>query len=517
MNYARFVVFAIGTAIGGYLAYWLGNKSLVNIISLCTGLLEASFLPVVILLLIAIVPLLLFEKFGLEESLLGYLITFGVTLGLSTLLPLALTIGGSNVAFVRSIFCTDCTTPASVSQLIDQGKVDEAYALASTFVDGEAKRMAALPEGTPSQVMEFSRGCIADGERLMARAMYLQTSDDVDTLVALNAYDDDSRTQCEQVVSDTNAMLDEIEQRASKVDDADLMQQVRERRERVRELAKKCQPEVLINVVEVNSAPEQLTVDVQLFAGDAKDMLKGMEGSLQVWNGSQQLPVDVVERSADDKACVILVADSSGSIKDADLEDVRKSVDVLNELRKRGDYFGLITFGGKDEITNDSLRNDAINRDLINNDGGYTAIWDATLVGISEMQASCPPAIEQRYVLLMTDGQDNQSEFMSGESEVDRASALKAQAQDANIDVCVVGVTEDITASGTDVALTALATDCGYRYVDTFSELADEFQSVFGNEQEYYRITLAQQDVGSNKNLTLRILGTEVAQPILIP
>jgi len=352
----------------------------------------------------------------------------------------------------------------------------------------------------------------------MARAMYMQTNDDVDALVALNAYDDTSRASCAQVVADTNAILDRVEQQASRVNDADLLQQVRERRERVREIAKKCQPEVLVNIVEVKSVQDQVIVDLQLYSGDNNDqMLTGMSGVLQVWNGSKQLPVQVTERDKDDKVCVILVADSSGSIKDAELDDVRKSVDALNEIRKRGDYFGLITFGGKDEIANDGLRNDAINRSLINNDGGYTAIWDATRVGIEEMQSNCPPAIDKRYVLLMTDGQDNQSEFMADESEENRARALNTQAQDAAIDLCVIGVSEDITASGTDKALSELATDCGYRYVDAFSGLANEFQSLFGNEQEYYRITVAKRDVGSSKNLSLRLIGTEVTQPIFIP
>lgn len=512
----RYILFLLGVGIGGYAAYAIGNQSLVNILSLCQGLLEASFLPVVLVLLVLVFALIR-EQWGLEDSFIGALRAFAITLVLTAGLPILVTIGASNIPAVRGIFCADCSTPNEIHQLLEQGRIDEAYARATTFIESENARLAALPAGTPDQVIEFGRGCVAEGERLMARAMYLQTNDDVDSLVALNAYDDASRSQCEQVVADTNAMLDQVEQRASRTNDADLLQQVRERRERVREVSKKCQPEVLINIVEVKAVQDQVIVDLQLFSGDDDEMLSGMSGALQVWNGNEQLESDATERDKDDKVCVILVADSSGSIKDAELEDVRKSVDVLNDIRKRGDYFGLVTFGGKDEIANDTLRNDALNRSLINNDGGYTAIWDATLVGIEEMQTNCPPAIDKRYVLLMTDGQDNQSEFMSGESEVNRAKALNGQAKEAEIDLCVIGVSEDITASGTDVALSELATDCGYRYVDAFSELADEFQSLFGNEQEYYRITLAKQDVGSTKNLTLRLLGTEVTQPIFIP
>jgi len=512
----RYILFVFGVGIGGYAAYWIGNQSLVNILSLCQGLLEASFLPVVLVLLVLVFALIR-EQWGLEDSFLGALRTFAVAVIVTAVIPLVVTVGASTIPAVRGVFCADCTTPRNISQLIEQGKIDEAYALASTFIDSENARLAALPAGTPQQVIEFGRGCVAEGERLMARAMYLQTNGAVDALVSLNAYDDASRTRCNQVVTDTNAMLDQVEQRASGVNDTDLIRQVGERRERVREISKKCQPEVLINIVEVKAVQDQVIVDLQLFSGNGDEMLSGMSGALQVWNGNEQLKSDATERDKDDKVCVILVADSSGSIKDAELEDVRKSVDVLNNIRKRGDYFGLVTFGGKDEIANDTLRNDALNRSLINNDGGYTAIWDATLVGIEEMQTNCPPAISNRYLLLMTDGQDNQSEFMRGESEVNRARALNEQAQDADIDLCVVGVSEDITASGTDVALSELATDCGYRYVDVFSELADEFQSLFGNEQEYYRITLAKRDVGSSKNLTLRLLGTEVTQPIFIP
>lgn len=513
----RYILFVVGVIGGGITAFWIGNESLSNILALCSDLLNASFLPVVLLLLVAVFAVLR-EQWGLEDSLIGALRAFAVGLVITAVMPIVVTIGASNIPAARAIFCADCSTPNEINLLLEQGRIDEAYARATTFTESENARLAALPEGTPEQALEFARGCIAKGEQLMARAMYLQTNDDVDALVALNAYDDDSRATCAQVAADINTMLDRVEEQALRVNDADLLQQVRERRERVREIAKKCQPEILVNIVEVKSVQDQVIVDLQLLSGDDDDdMLTGMGGVLQVWNGSEQLPAQVNERDEDDKVCVILVADSSGSIKDAELEDVRKSVDVLNNIRKRGDYFGLITFGGKDEIDNDTLRNDALNRTLINNDGGYTAIWDATLVGIEEMQTNCPPAIDKRYVLLMTDGQDNQSEFMSGESEVSRARALNTQAKDAAIDLCVIGVSEDITASGTDKALAELATDCGYRYVDAFSELADEFQSLFGNEQEYYRITLAKRDVGSSKNLTLRLIGTEVTQPIFIP
>jgi hypothetical protein len=513
----RYSLFVIGVVVGGYLAMMIGNQALTNILALCTDLLNASFLPVVLIVLVVLFAMIR-EQFGLEDSFIGALRAFALGVGMTAIIPIAVTIGASNIPAARAIFCADCSTPDTISQLIEQGRVDEAYARATTFIESENARLAALPEGTPAQALEFARGCIAKGEQLMARAMYLQTNDDVDALVALNAYDDNSRATCEQIAADINTMLDRVEEQALRVNDADLLQQVRERRERVREIAKKCQPEVLVNIVEVKSVQDQVVVDLQLYSGDDNDqMLTDMSGVLQVWNGSEQLPAQVTERDKDDKVCVILVADSSGSIKDAELEDVRKSVDALNEIRKRGDYFGLVTFGGKDEIANDGLRNDAINRTLINNDGGYTAIWDATLVGIEEMQSNCPPAIDKRYVLLMTDGQDNQSEFMTGESEESRARALHTQAKDAEIDLCVIGVSEDITASGTDKALSELATDCGYRYVDAFSELADEFQSLFGNEQEYYRITLAKRDVGSSKNLSLRLIGTEVTQPIFIP
>lgn len=513
----RYCLFVIGVLVGGYIAYWIGNESLSNIVALCAQLLNASFL-LVLLVLLFVISMMIHERLGLEDSQIGALRAFAVGLVISAIIPLLVTIGASNIPAVRGIFCADCSTPESISQLIKEGRIDEAYVLARTFIDSENVRIAALPKGTPEQILEFGRGCIAKGTQLMARAMYLQTDKDVDGLGELKPYDTASRELCKKNVDAVNIKLNDVEQIALKVNDVDLLQQVRERRIRVSEIAKKCQPEILTNVVEVKSAQDQVIVDLQLLSGDDDNkMLTGMGGSLQVWNGAKQLPVQVTERAKDDKVCVILLADSSGSIKDTELEDVRKSVDVLNNIRKRGDYFGLVTFGGKDEIFNDSLRNDALNRSLINNKGGYTAIWDATLVGLKEMQSNCPPAIDKRYVLLMTDGQDNQSVFMSGESEISRARALNTQAKDARINLCVIGVSEDITASGTDKALSELATDCGYRYVDTFSKLADEFQSLFGNEQEYYRITLAKRDIGSSKNLTLRLLGTEVSQPIFIP
>ncbi|MFN5934159.1 MAG: hypothetical protein ACK46D_07675, partial [Roseiflexaceae bacterium] len=158
----RYILFLVGAGIGGYIAYRIGNQSLVNIISLCKGLLEASFLPVVLILLFVIFALIR-EQWGLEDSFIGALRAFAVAVIVTAVIPLAVTIGASNVPAVRGVFCADCATPKNVSQLIDQGKADEAYALASTFIENENKRIDALPDGTPAQVIEFGRGCVAEG------------------------------------------------------------------------------------------------------------------------------------------------------------------------------------------------------------------------------------------------------------------------------------------------------------------------------------------------------------------
>lgn len=518
----RYIVFLFALISGGVLAYWLGETYLINITAQCPGLVVTALVATVILLLVVLVPVLFREGMGLEESLIGYIKILMVTVVLASILPLVVASVFSNVPAVRSLFCVDCATPDRISALLDEGKVDEAEAMARTFVNDETARIAKLPSETPAVLVEFSKGCLADGELQLARAIYTQSGASVEEFKALQVVDDASRESCEQKFSDVNILLDEAEALATKLNNKDLLSQIMERRERAQELSKKCQPEVFMKVLTTRSNDTQLTIDVQVFTGSgAKKAYKpGMAESLQVWNDATQIEgadVSVDEKGADDKVCLIFLADSSGSIRSNQLDDIRAAVDVLNDVRKRGDYFGIVTFGGRNEIQNVGLRNDALDRSVINNNGGNTAIWDATEVALNEMQANCDDSITERYIMLMTDGKDNHSRYMREQSPVERATSLRDRAVTDKVDICVIGVSEDVREDDNDAALKGLSTECGYRYVDEFSGLAAEFQEIFGYDREYYRITLNRDAINGAREVMLRVLGTDVKQPVSVP
>jgi Mg-chelatase subunit ChlD len=337
----------------------------------------------------------------------------------------------------------------------------------------------------------------------------------------MQVVDDSSRKTCTQKFDNINTLLNEAAMLAEKLGNEDLLSQIDERRERAQELSKKCQPEVSMKVLATRVNDTQVTIDVQVFtgSGSTKAYKPNMAGSLQVWNDATLVEandVQITEKSADDKVCLIFLADSSGSIKTNQLDDIRAAVDTLNDVRKRGDYFGIVTFGGRNEIKNGGLQSDILDRSVINNSGGNTAIWDATVVALDEMKANCGDTTE-RYVLLMTDGKDNHSVYMDQSTPAEKANSLHDRAVAESVQLCVVGVSEDVKQQGNDEALKKLSTECGYRYVDEFSGLAAEFQGLFGYDREYYRISVNASAVDGARELTLRILGTDSKLPVSIP
>jgi Mg-chelatase subunit ChlD len=238
--------------------------------------------------------------------------------------------------------------------------------------------------------------------------------------------------------------------------------------------------------------------------------VEGISGLLRVVADNKNVEgISVTENRADDKACLMLVIDSSGSIPAEDLPNIVSAVQALNDVRKRGDLYGIVTFGGADEIQNYGLQQDIIDTGVINRNGGSTAIWDAMQVGLGEMVQNCDTNITKRYLVLVTDGKDNSSKFGKGEEKSAIVASLHSQAVLDQTSVCVIGVSKDVEEESAN--LEQLVNDCDYSYIDNFKNLAEQFKQIMGYERAYYRIVIPQSALPNNADdVRVRITDTNV-------
>ena len=241
--------------------------------------------------------------------------------------------------------------------------------------------------------------------------------------------------------------------------------------------------------------------------------------AISVRSGNDMLDANVTEHKSDEQVCMLLLADSSGSIGKDGLAQVRGAVDKLNGYHKPSDYYGLLPFAGNGTITPVDMTNlELIDTDKLNIDGKNTFIWDAVDIGIKSMD-TCKSTINRRTLVLLTDGKDNGSAYMADAAdEVTKAQSLHDLAIKNNIDVCVIGVTSGAQDDENSAkALSALSTGCGFHYVEDFEGIAAEFEDIFGVTGHYYSISMPAIN-GSEKN-DVRVCHTpsDICVPVNMP
>jgi hypothetical protein len=213
--------------------------------------------------------------------------------------------------------------------------------------------------------------------------------------------------------------------------------------------------------------------------------------------------------TADDPVCVIAVVDNSGSIA-PHVAHIKNALSLLNDKRKSNDQLGLVLFAGAGEVKIQPPSTAALDPEVVIGSGG-TALWDGILEGL-EQAKSCDPAL-QRYLFVLTDGDDNQSIFMKEDglaTNVDKAQAVALQAAKMNVGICAIGVN---SGDLQEDPLKKVAYGCrnGYQRAADYNEVAALFEQIFGSVRDFYRVQFSPEAFASGR-ITLHVQGaTEVS------
>jgi hypothetical protein len=230
------------------------------------------------------------------------------------------------------------------------------------------------------------------------------------------------------------------------------------------------------------------TLRIDLKVEDKGLFVRGLnEDDFNFYIDSQPAEItSFLETRADDPVCLMIVVDNSGSIS-MGLKEMHDSIRVVNEERQPTDEIGLVTFAGNDEVKLAKAPEvgTIINPLLINGSGIRSAIWDGVIKGI-DAAATCDS--RNRYVILTSDGDDNQSLFENDErNEEVRVAALAKRAVEAGVKVCTIGI-PSVRPRPDLLSQLALSTGCKYYSAADFDNVASFVKEIVGSIREFYRL-----------------------------
>jgi hypothetical protein len=378
-----------------------------------------------------------------------------------------------------------------------------------------------MPAETPDVLKEQAQGCVGDAEKQLAQAYFELAAAPIAYLNKLQSPGSDEEiTSCLAKVTEAETLLGDAKKLAEKHGLKSLLSAIDVQSQRLSDAAEKCKPTVLLQVENQKLSQGTLTfvlrVLKRLDSGD--EPIEDAADELIVRSDDSSLDAIITERKQDEQVCMMLLADSSGSVGKQGLEQMRIAVDQLNGYRKSNDYFGVLPFSEESlrEVDMNSL--EPINTDLLNIEGNFTPIWDAVDIGIKSMN-NCKPEITRRTLVLLTDGKDTSSTFMKetkGESV--KAKALKSTATANNIDICVIAVTAGAKEDENSLlALNELATGCGFHYVDEFEGLSKQFADIFGISGHYYSVSVPGIEDGRKDDVEVCYTPADICTPVKIP
>lgn len=222
-------------------------------------------------------------------------------------------------------------------------------------------------------------------------------------------------------------------------------------------------------------------VDVRVFQG-GQSIQNLRREDFKLFVEGEPVQFDWEQRDKDDPVCLVSVVDNSGSIKPG-LRQIQTAIDLLNSKRKPGDQLGMVVFDRHDNINVTKPSPAPLNSGAIDGSGELTALWDATLVGLDATEA-CDHQL--RYLLVLTDGHDNDSRRLGGDSMA-QAREIAHRAAAKGVSICVVGVKSEALEPE---LLTAVAYGCGYYPAENFDAVGSLFSQLFGYIRDFYRLHL---------------------------
>ena len=138
---------------------------------------------------------------------------------------------------------------------------------------------------------------------------------------------------------------------------------------------------------------------------------------------------------------------------------------------------------------------------------GWTALWDGVRLGL-ETADQCTS--DKRYMVVVTDGEDNVSEYLKDRSDDVRARSLAREAQGAGVRVCTIGV--GMSSQGQE-PLTVLGEEsgCDYFPASDFDAVASLVRDIVGDVHDFYRVVVDVSALGpATYQTTLRVENSEV-------
>jgi len=288
----------------------------------------------------------------------------------------------------------------------------------------------------------------------------------------------------------------------------DLKQRVQERQRRLDEACAtptpyvSPTPTVRAEVLRARHTEKEAFIDVRVFRGN-QSLQNLKEEEFRLFCEGKPVRFEFEVRASDDPVCLIAVVDNSGSIRPG-LAQIQEAIRKLNEFRKPMDKLGMVVFARHDQISVREPSEAPLPADKIDGKGALTALWDATLVGLKTAQ-SCP--YPNRYLILLTDGRDNDSQELKGDNRA-RAQEIARRAAEQGVSICTVGVaSKDLEEDPLRLA----AHGCNYYPAENFDQVANLFQDIFGSIRDFYRLRVEPSVVPPDSKCTLQVLGAEVS------
>lgn len=194
--------------------------------------------------------------------------------------------------------------------------------------------------------------------------------------------------------------------------------------------------------------------------------------------------LSIMEVKADDPSCIITVLDNSGSVRDG-LEQIEAAVSLINGYQQSADELGMVIFAesSRVRVEQEPTSEFPLPTDRVDASGRYTALWDGVKIGIEQAQLC---SSDNRYLIVVTDGEDNASQYMRGADQEVRASTLAREARQIGVRICTVGVA---AAKGSPyLEILAERSGCEHFPADSFDDLASKISEILGGTREFYRI-----------------------------
>ena len=393
-------------------------------------------------------------------------------------------------ADTQMVFCPrTCQKSADAEALLKQSKLDGAEEVARECM--ESKSTGILPQ-------ECEGAC----DVVLSRILFKKVDATVKTLTG--AWNEAWIPICDKATAQLTEALS-LAGTNNEVTLADAIGQLQAR------LTEKCTrptptstpaPLVKIQILSKQLSGDEALLNVRVLEDNVfKAGLQPSDFSLKANNAPVAFKLE--ERGASPSVCMVVAVDNSGSIG-ANLKDMRVAIDKLNDFRKPGDKFGLITFGSKDNVYLwQSPAPEPLDSSHVDGSGHLTALWDGVNLGLETLQ-SCQA--DSPYLLILTDGEDNDSRYMSGSHPADIVDSLVKKASEEDIDICMLDATQDPKRDPDQTAaMKAVARGCGYFSVVDLNSIANQYRNIFGYVTDLYRITIPLGELSAEQIISINV------------